>query len=520
MKGSSLHRRLIVYFGLVAVSIILIFSLLLIVFGIDGNQKNAIYTYMSGEMRDISEQIRIDTGKYSLLGISMAEKLRDKSEAFFAREQITPEELKNNPQLITPLLSELAEQLLNTIENNTCSGVYVLLDAAATQSENARAGIFIKKTSPVTISPMSAAPHYLRGPASVARENGIELLGQWKMEFDISGEEFFTEVMENARNNPELPLSRLYYWSSRVLLQGNSEYGFLLCVPLRNAEGSVYGVAGIEVSDIMFKSMYCPTESSYSYVCTAVAPKEGNLLKTSEGFIAGNHYLTGHRFYFDLTPSEGNDGFQRFTGGATFFGGFSAQLQLYPSGSVYEQQEWGIALLLPSENLQDAIQGNSAALLFITITLLIISLFASYFIGRFYLRPVNKAFDRIKNEPHTEIQSFGYSEIDELFEFLAEKERQHKNEFTRVIGNKKQEIDPESYQLFTQMLHTLTKKEREIFNLYLDGKSAKEILDIAHINENTLKYHNKNIYSKLGVPSRKVLLQYAEIMRNESEENK
>ena len=64
-----------------------------------------------------------------------------------------------------------------------------------------------------------------------------------------------------------------------------------------------------------------------------------------------------------------------------------------------------------------------------------------------------------------------------------------------------------------QCLHSLTPKEHEIFNLYLEGKQAKDILEIANINQNTLKYHNKNIYSKLGVSSRKQLLEYAALMK-------
>ncbi len=58
-------------------------------------------------------------------------------------------------------------------------------------------------------------------------------------------------------------------------------------------------------------------------------------------------------------------------------------------------------------------------------------------------------------------------------------------------------------------LCTLTPTEREIYSLYLKGKSTKEIMTELSIKENTLKYHNKNIYSKLGVSSRKELLKIA-----------
>ena len=43
-----------------------------------------------------------------------------------------------------------------------------------------------------------------------------------------------------------------------------------------------------------------------------------------------------------------------------------------------------------------------------------------------------------------------------------------------------------------------------------------EILEILQIKENTLKFHNKGIYSKLGVNSRKQLLQYAALLKQQT----
>ena len=68
--------------------------------------------------------------------------------------------------------------------------------------------------------------------------------------------------------------------------------------------------------------------------------------------------------------------------------------------------------------------------------------------------------------------------------------------------------------MFVDNLATLTPKEEAIFNLYVQGCSTKDIISQLGITENTLKYHNKNIYSKLGVKTRKELLQYIELMRN------
>jgi len=60
-----------------------------------------------------------------------------------------------------------------------------------------------------------------------------------------------------------------------------------------------------------------------------------------------------------------------------------------------------------------------------------------------------------------------------------------------------------------EQLPRLTPSERAIYDCYLAGKSTKEVLQEMNIGENTLKFHNKNLYSKLGVSSRKELIEYA-----------
>ena len=67
----------------------------------------------------------------------------------------------------------------------------------------------------------------------------------------------------------------------------------------------------------------------------------------------------------------------------------------------------------------------------------------------------------------------------------------------------------EKYIDFAQRLNDLTQTERIIYNCYLEGKTTAEILEQLNIKENTLKYHNKNIFSKLGVSSRKQLKEIA-----------
>ena len=68
-------------------------------------------------------------------------------------------------------------------------------------------------------------------------------------------------------------------------------------------------------------------------------------------------------------------------------------------------------------------------------------------------------------------------------------------------------VSSDAMECFSMGLERLTPTERSIYDAYLMGSSTKEIMSELNIKENTLKFHNKNLYSKLGVSSRKQLLE-------------
>lgn len=66
--------------------------------------------------------------------------------------------------------------------------------------------------------------------------------------------------------------------------------------------------------------------------------------------------------------------------------------------------------------------------------------------------------------------------------------------------------DQAQLDLYAAGLTRLTPKERQLYECYTAGMSTAQVLQQLNITENTLKFHNKNLYSKLGVASRKQLL--------------
>jgi len=271
-----------------------------------------------------------------------------------------------------------------------------------------------------------------------------------------------------------------------------------------------------------------------------MSPRCENGLGTSKGLVAGNTYLTGTRWEYDLSDEESHEGFHHYSGGGQLYGGKTADLHLYPNGSPYEDQEWSCSILMPKDILHNAVKGNASYFTYTIIVLLIISVMASAIVSRYYLRPVNLAFDQIKNNAYAgDGRMEVYSEISDLFDYLSQRDREHdialqqqqqqmdelkgehqkaQTEISRLAYSRKSEVDPDSYQAFLANLKSLTPTEKLVFDHYLDGKNAKEIMAVLNIKETTLKYHNRNIYDKLGVASRKELLRYAALMRQEKEE--
>ena len=65
----------------------------------------------------------------------------------------------------------------------------------------------------------------------------------------------------------------------------------------------------------------------------------------------------------------------------------------------------------------------------------------------------------------------------------------------------------EKAEYMSSVLYTLTPTESQIYKLYINGKKTKDVMAELGITENTLKFHNRNLYSKLGVATRKELVE-------------
>ena len=201
-----------------------------------------------------------------------------------------------------------------------------------------------------------------------------------------------------------------------------------------------------------------------------------------------------------------------------------------------------LVVMQPKSEFDKTVAINVTKIVLVCFLLIISAVVLCIFFSRKFVSPVIKSLEKIRMQEHARTKS-DIIEIDDLFVYLAEQDRlrdlemknlKHQNEeltivtenqtseidkrqteIERLAYSRKNEIDPDNYEAFKIGLKELTKTEKTVFNLYLQGKTAKEITDILNIRESTLKFHNHNILEKLCVSSRKQMLRYATLLKQE-----
>ena len=75
-------------------------------------------------------------------------------------------------------------------------------------------------------------------------------------------------------------------------------------------------------------------------------------------------------------------------------------------------------------------------------------------------------------------------------------------------------VDSSRIEMFVNGLGELTATEKAVYDAYIARLTTKEVMAKLNIKENTLKFHNKNLYSKLGISSRKELLEIYKCLKS------
>ncbi|HZK26559.1 MAG TPA: LuxR C-terminal-related transcriptional regulator [Thermoclostridium sp.] len=290
---------------------------------------------------------------------------------------------------------------------------------------------------------------------------------------------------------------------------GNSERVMLCSVPLIASDGTVFGVCGFEVSEMLFKLSYEPVLEGYDHLFCLLSPLKENILNLKGALFAGS-FAAGpaapQLTQIDISSSQG--GFYSYRQPEKEdYAGLHETVSLYPVDSAYENEQWAVALIMPDHGLNVLLSARSHNLIFALLVLVFLNVGLASYISHKYIKPVTAALEHLKKpDPATKTK---IPEIDDLIEFLAVQDE------LAVSGEKKERPPQEQlamYQEFVKNIKLLSVAEKTVFDLYVQGHTANEIADILFLSINTIKTHNRRIYMKLNVTSRKELMVYIKMM--------
>jgi RNA polymerase sigma factor (sigma-70 family) len=473
------------------------------------------HIFLKNELEHITTDISRDFDTLSVEGVALAELLAGEIESRLKADGVKPSELKNHPHLLEPILNEAANLLLTALRKNKSSGVFLILDAtvnpALPYAANSRAGLFFKNMEPNVINLASPMIRFLRGPAFIARKMHIDLLPQWQMEFQVAPGDFFHTTINTATGS-DLPLSRLYYWNPSSVLTGNYEKAMLLCVPLRTSDGTVIGICGFEVSAMLFKLKNTPNNSTYTRAFAMFAPLYRDVLDASKAMYAGNYHaipLQSGGILSIMAPGKGISNYVASANGSVY-SGLHQKINLYPKNAAFSGDEWALAVLIPHQDVRGNIRRQNQRFLGLLFVLLLFSIGTALLISRKSMTPVIGALEMVKKQEVSDKVKTNIQEIDDLIAFLAAQDTAAND----PAGPAKDPAESSAlFNAFVKNIKTLSPAERAVFNLYMEGYTAQEIAKILCLSINTIKTHNKRIYSKLNVTSRKELLVYVKMMQ-------
>ena len=526
-EGLSMRRRFAFYVFSVICLFLAIIIFLLNLFGILNPTDRQIMNDLNSRLSACSERIERDSDELAACAISFSGQLESAIQGYLTENNLTFEELKDNSEALDTLQNRLYDSVYLNMQVAPASGAFYILNTTVNSSSDVPMynGIYLKYINLSSENTVNNDFSIYRGSFSTGKSRGINFHSGWKNESSTSFFENCNTVFSNGTH---------FVLSSTVPIPDTWERARYIYVPIRDYNDAIIGVCGFEITDLLFQLSYKTQSGRWgNEICGLVDERNG---------IYSGQFSTGRYNNMDNSLNiEAGNGSQLFDFGNEKCVGLTEQIML-------GNETFSVAVMLPKTQYESFLRKGQFNILFIFLIAALLAAVCCIFMSKKYVSPILKRIEQVKaNEDFSD--QLRIREIDDLFAFLEEKDNYYeqqlndlekakqfaeeearkakaeyekasekyelaKSEIDRLAEKNKEEIVPEEYNFFVENLSMLTPAEYRIYELYLSGKTAKQIAEILHITENTLKYHNKNIYSKLGISSRKQLLRFAALKQH------
>ena len=536
-QGVSMRRRLMIYLFTIIVFFALLIVMLLLLFGAITPIGHELERALDNQLKNSANLLERQGNDQAAYALDFSQQITEAVRNELTDAGITFDQLRNHPDALESMQNKLFEIVNSHMLLTPCSGAFCFLNTTVndTLPDKSYSGLYLKFANLYAENTIHNDVCLFRGFPTVARKKNMNLHSTWQLETQTEAFPEIDGLMSGKSGN----LSESWFLTSVYQLPDTWESVRFLCIPVLDPDGVTIGVCGFEISSLYFSLSHKTMGSGQAHIFCALLTEESDHYA---GQVAGNQSgyfpLVENTFFLDDRKP-----LTIFHSGNTKFIGKIQKLKIGTTPHL-------VAVMLPATEYQALIrtaQLKIAAFLFIAFLATLVSVL---WCSKKYVAPILQGLEQIKTSTDRAQGESHVLKIEDLFAFLAEQDRAHEAtlsslqqerleaqsrqerlqskleqasndlgsaqaEIARLAYSRKQEIDPDDFQYFWEGISQLTPTERKVFDLYLEGKNAKEILAILGVTENTLKFHNKNIYNKLGVSSRKQLLRYATLLKQQ-----
>ena len=520
----SLRRRFVLYVASAVVASIMLLLLLLSLFGVLNPANGRINAYLDDQLDSHVTQTAHDMDKLAAYSLSFSDQLEAVIKDYLTKHDMSFGDLTNNINTLTDLQKTAYGTVYTNIRIAPCSGAFYILNTTVNDTLDTPLynGIYIKFANLYAESTVNTKVALFRGSSEVARDNNINLFSTWQNEMHTDA---FTDTSAFAGNG--------YVMSSVTEIPDTWERARYIYSPIYGEEGQLIGICGFEISDLYVQLAYNAADTQSSQTVCALLDKldggyKGQFISNRSGYVPPVR---------EMLTAEVYGSFKEYS--CEHYAYIGKEKEVTFDGNILT-----IAMMIPKQQYESIVRFGQFKNIAIFFIIAAVAFCACLWLSKKYMMPIWKSLTQIKTNK-TDFTPSGIIEVDDLFAFLAEQDRKNeaalaemesqkvrmqttldqmsseqseaKQEIARLAYSRKNEVDPYDYEQFLMGVKTLTQMEQTVFQYYLSGKGVKEIVDLEGIKESTVRFHNRNIYSKLGVTSLKQLLLFTSIMKRDEE---
>ena len=525
-ESLSLRKRFLLYIVSAVATFLALAMVLLNLFGFINSANVQIMRDLDAWLANSADSIEQDCDELAACAISFSHQLESQIQDFLIEQQLQFDDLQDNTRALTDLQQELYDTVYLNMQVAPASGTFYILNTTVNSTSETPLfnGIYLKYVNLSSENTVNNDFALYRGSYATGKENNLTFHSGWNNEnrtdFFEDCESVFSEGVHYALSTvSEIPDT----WE-------NARY---IYVPLRDRQDRIIGVCGFEISNLLFRLSNKTEDPRWGQlICGLIDQQQGSY----RGQFSSNRYQN------NTLQIVSKKNYTQFVFGAEDCVGATQEIFL-------GKDTFTVAVMMPMAQYQKFVRNGQLQNAMIFLILGIVALASCVIMSHRYVSPILKRIEQVKaNEISGDPTNI--REIEDLFAYLAardeayearleelEKERQAaeanatqtqkdyqtalrqldlvQGELEQLAAAQHREIVLEEYEYFLCNLGTLTATEYKVYELYLAGKNAKQIAEILGISENTLKYHNKNIYSKLGISSRKQMLRFAALKQHQ-----